>query len=50
MQTWKDGDFFLGFASKYQEKVFMNFFNGIFGQSWVTLLFVIQHLGKFGYL
>ena len=42
-------------ASKHQEKVFMNFFNGIFGHreawcvntSWVTSLFVIRHLGKF---
>ena len=42
-------------ASKHQEKVFMNFFNGIFGQhgAWcmnsplVTSLFVIRHLGKF---
>ena len=45
-------------ASQYQEKVFMNFFHGIFGHqeswcmnsSWVTSLNVIRHLGKFSYL
>ena len=44
-------------VSKHQEKVFMNFFNGIFGHQvawclnslWVTSLIVIQHLGKFSY-
>ena len=42
-------------ASKHQEKVFENIFNGIFGHqeaccmnsSWVTKLSVIRHLGKF---
>ena len=45
-------------ASKHQEKVFKNIFNGIFGHqeawcmnsSWVTTLIVIRHLGKFSYL
>ena len=45
-------------ASKHQEKVFKNIFNGIFGHqeawcmnsSWVTTLSVIRHLGKFSYL
>ena len=44
-------------ASKHQEKVFKNIFNGIFGHqeawcmnsSWVTTLIVIWHLGKFSY-
>ena len=37
MQTWKDNEFSLGLiilsftVSKHQEKVFMNFFNEIFG-------------------
>ena len=34
MQTWRDDEFLLGFefpASKHQEKVFKNIFNGIFG-------------------
>ena len=42
-------------ASKHQEKVFENIFNGIVGHqeaccmnsSWVTTLSVIRHLGKF---
>ena len=45
-------------SSKHQEKVLMNFFNGMFGHqeawcmnsSWVTSLFEIRHLGKFSYL
>ena len=49
----------LGFpASKHQEKVFMNFFNRIFGHqevwclnsSWLTSLIVFRRLGKFSYL
>ena len=44
-------------ASKRKEKVFVYFFNGIFGHreawcmnsSWVTSLFVIRHLVKFSY-
>ena len=34
MHTWKDNEVLLGLsfpAFKHQEKVFMNFFNGIFG-------------------
>ena len=60
MHTWKDDEVLLGLsfpASKHQEKVFMNFFKGIFGHQevwcmnspWLTSLFVIQHLGKFSY-
>ena len=45
-------------ASKHEEKVFKNIFNGIFGHqkawcmnsSWVTTLTLIRHLGKFSYI
>ena len=46
--TWKEDEFLLGFpALKHQEKVFMNFFNGICGHQ--EALMYEQFMGDFTY-